>query len=499
MVIMSTRDALAWLKQPMVVNYVVPVLSVGATIVIARWLDLYLQAAPVSLFICAVMFSGWFGGFGPALLAAVLSVLAFDYYFLHPISAWTPEIAEIPRLVVFALAVSFVGSLSARQRRATEALRESEQRFRDYAETASDWLWETSPDHTFTRVSKERTALGSDPAGRIGLTRWHCATDVEEEHGKWRAHVAMLEAHQPFRAFIYRSAGADGSVVYLSTSGKPLFDTDGRFLGYRGVGSDVTAVIRAEQFEKALHEARAELAHVTRVATLGEVTASFAHEVNQPLAAIVNNANACLALLPIGSYGLADVRDALGDIVTDAERASAIIQRVRDLATRSLSETVPVRLEDVVEKVVTLARTESAARGVTIRTEVAPDVPVVSGDHVQLQQVLLNLVVNGMDAMDAVDGQGRLLLIRARPHVQEGSPAAIISVEDHGVGLNAAQMDRLFEAFYTTKPHGMGMGLAISRSIVEMHGGRLWAEPNQGPGATFSFSVPAVAPESAES
>ena len=245
--------------------------------------------------------------------------------------------------------------------------------------------------------------------------------------------------------------------------------------------------------EKALRQAHAELAHVTRVTTLGEVTASFAHEVNQPLAAIVNNANACLALLPSGPHDLDEVRDALRDIVNDAERASAIIQRVRALATRSSSEKMPLRLENVVEDVVALAASESAARRVTIRTKVATDLPVVSGDRVQLQQVLLNLVVNGMDAMGAVHEQGRLLEIRGRPDVQDGNPAAIISVQDHGIGFDAAQAGRLFEAFYTTKPHGMGMGLAISRSIIEMHGGRLWAEANQGRGATFSFSVPAAA------
>jgi C4-dicarboxylate-specific signal transduction histidine kinase len=244
--------------------------------------------------------------------------------------------------------------------------------------------------------------------------------------------------------------------------------------------------------EEALRQAQAELAHVTRVTTLGEVTASFAHEVNQPLAAIVNNANACLGLLPSGPQDLDEVRDALCDIVSDAERASAIIQRVRAMATRSPSEKVPLRLEDVVEDVVALAATESAARRVTIRIEVATDLPVVSGDRVQLQQVLLNLVVNGMDAMGAVHEQGRLLEIRGRPEVQDGSLAAMISVQDHGIGFEAAQVGRLFEAFYTTKPHGMGMGLAISRSIIEMHGGRLWAEANRGQGATFSFSVPAA-------
>ncbi|TMA77688.1 MAG: hypothetical protein E6J72_15995 [Deltaproteobacteria bacterium] len=263
-------------------------------------------------------------------------------------------------------------------------------------------------------TNMERGTSGSDPAGRIGVTRWDCAVDVEEERDKWSAHVATSEAHQPFRGFVYRSTGADGSAVYISTSGKPVFDADGRFLGYRGVSSDVTAVLRAEPVEKALQTAQAELAHVTRVTTLGEVTASFAHELNQPLAAIVNNANACLGVLPRGPREQNDVRDALADIVSDAERASAIIQRVRSLAERSSSDKAPVRLGDVIGQVVALARTESAARGVVIRTEVAADVPVVLGDPVQLQQVLLNLVVNGMDAMGIMDGQGRLLEIRAR-------------------------------------------------------------------------------------
>ncbi len=150
----------------------------------------------------------------------------------------------------------------ADRKRAEEALRASEQRFRDYAETASDWLWETGPDHSFTRVSEELTTRGIDPASRIGGTRWDFATDVEEEPEKWRLHIATLEAHQPFRGFVYRAAGADGSVVYIATSGKPVFDADARFLGYRGVSSNVTAAVRADQAEKALHQAQAELARV---------------------------------------------------------------------------------------------------------------------------------------------------------------------------------------------------------------------------------------------
>ena len=244
---------------------------------------------------------------------------------------------------------------------------------------------------------------------------------------------------------------------------------------------------------EALREAQAALTHVTRVTTLGEVTASFAHELNQPLAAIVNNANACLGLLPSGRHGLDEVREALADIVSDADRASAIIERVRGLAKRTPPEKVPLRLGDVVDDLVALAAAESVARGVAIRTDVAADLPVVLGDRVQLLQVLLNLVVNGMDAMSSVDEPERRLDILGRPDTRDGGPAARISVQDRGVGLDAGRMDRLFEAFYTTKPHGMGMGLAICRSIIEAHGGRLWAESNQGPGATFSFRLPAAA------
>jgi len=244
---------------------------------------------------------------------------------------------------------------------------------------------------------------------------------------------------------------------------------------------------------EALRQAEAQLAHVTRVTTLGEVTASLAHEVNQPLAAIVNNANACLGLLP-GGRNLDEVREALADIVSDGSRASAIIERVRVLAKRSAPEKVPLRLTDVVEEAVALAGAESATRRVAIRTDVGPDLPVVLGDRVQLQQVLLNLIVNGMDAMSAVAEGERLLEIRARADSEDGSPAAVLSVQDRGIGLETGQVESVFEAFYTTKPHGMGMGLAISRSIIKGHGGRLWAECNQGPGATFSFRLPAAAP-----
>jgi two-component system sensor kinase FixL len=296
------------------------------------------------------------------------------------------------------------------------------------------------------------------------------------EHGKWEGELAHVRR--------------DGTAILVASRWSVQRDDRGAPIAILEINRDITDRRRAEE---ALRTAEAELAHVTRVTTLGEVTASFAHEVNQPLAAIVNNANACLALLPNGNPDLEEVREALTDITSDAERASAIIARVRALATRSSAEQKPVELNEVVEGVVALVATEATARRVTIRTHVPEDLPVVSGDRVQLQQVLLNLLVNGMDAMSTVPEQERLLEIRGRQDARDGGIAATISVQDRGIGLNATQMGRLFEAFYTTKPHGMGMGLAISRSIIEAHRGRLWAEPNQGPGATFSFSLPAAA------
>jgi len=255
--------------------------------------------------------------------------------------------------------------------------------------------------------------------------------------------------------------------------------------------------------EEALRQAQVDLAHVSRVTTMGELTASIAHEVNQPLTAVVNNANACLDLLGAapkrpderGPDSLADfqeVRDALAEIVDDTNRASAVIARVRQLAKKAPFEKTVLNLKDVVTDVCALARYECATRQTTIRAELGEDLPPVLGDRVQLQQVLLNLVVNGMDAMNAVEESKRVLIICGRSQTRDGMPEACLSVQDAGTGFKPGEMERLFETFYTTKAHGMGMGLAISRSIIEAHGGRLWAEPNQGPGATFSFSLPAA-------
>jgi signal transduction histidine kinase len=225
------------------------------------------------------------------------------------------------------------------------------------------------------------------------VARWEIATDLESEPEKWRLHRAMLDAHRPFRNFVYTVNGT-GSPAYVQASGKPFFDASGNFLGYRGTGTDITAAIRADHAEQELRESQAELAHVTRVTTLGELTVSIAHEVNQPLAAVVANAEACLSWLNRATPDLDAARRSVEWIINDGNRASEVIRRVRTLANKTDIERVPLDVNDVVREAIALVERELVSRRVSLRTELAPAPIMVLGDRVQLQQVIINLVMN---------------------------------------------------------------------------------------------------------
>jgi PAS domain S-box-containing protein len=373
------------------------------------------------------------------------------------------------------------------RKRTEEALRDSEQCFRDYAETASDWLWETGPDHLVTRISEHINAAGIVPSRLPGIARSDIATDVESEPEKWRLHRETLDAHRPFRDFVYSTKNKSGSLVYVRSSGKPVFDQEGSFLGYRGTGTDITATIRADHAEKELRKAQAELAHVVRVTTLGELTASIAHEVNQPLAAVVANAEAALRWLDREIPDLGAARRSVEWIIDDGYRASEVVRRVRALAKKDDIDKTPLDLNQVVNEAVALVQRELASNRVSLRSELAPALPKILGDRIQLQQVIINLLMNGIEAMQPVTDRPRELLVRSD---QDGAYEVLLSVTDCGVGIAAENANQLFSAFFTTKSSGLGMGLSIGRSIVEAHGGRLSALGNEGPGATFQIALP---------
>jgi PAS domain S-box-containing protein len=253
------------------------------------------------------------------------------------------------------------------------------------------------------------------------------------------------------------------------------------------LGSQIGQFIERKRAEDALHQAQTELAHVTRVATLGEMTASIAHEVNQPLTAVIANANASLRWLAATTPNLDEAREAVSRIIRDSNRAGDVIARIRALVEKTDTEKVRLDINQTVQEVIILMQNEAVRKGVALRMDLAADVPPVLGDRVQLQQVILNLVMNGIEAMDTVTDRPREMVIRSCEHE---SGQLLVAVQDSGIGLDRQNLEKIFNTFYTTKPRGMGMGLKISRSIVENHGGRLWVVPNDdGPGATFQFTL----------
>jgi signal transduction histidine kinase len=290
----------------------------------------------------------------------------------------------------------------------------------------------------------------------------------------------------------YRVVHKDGGVHWLHAKGRMFFDAESRPERMVGFMIDVTDRRRAEEElrgkDDALQAARAELARVSRVTTLGELTAAIAHEVNQPLGAMVANAAACTRWLAADPPATAKARRALESIVADGRRASEIIGRIRSLVKRQAPRKDLVDVNLKIAQVIELAADEIRRNGIVLRTELAKGLPRVEGDRVQLQQVLLNLILNAIDAMSPIRDRARELMIVSR---RDGPDAVLVEVRDTGPGLEPEHAERLFEPFFTTKAEGLGIGLSISRSIVEAHGGRLWVDANEPHGAVFRFSLPA--------
>jgi two-component system sensor kinase FixL len=281
----------------------------------------------------------------------------------------------------------------------------------------------------------------------------------------------------------FRVQPGDGRIRWIAAIGRVEFDTRGRPVRSRGVCIDISARKQAEQETLRL---RQDIAHVGRVSVMGQLASALAHEINQPLGAILRNAEAALLFMQDPSPDLNEINAILEDIRKDDQRAGAVIDRMRALLRRDEAEMKPIDVAQMLDDVAALLRPDAAARHIALAIDLPPDPPRLLGDRVQLQQVLLNLILNGMDALGAGTGGLRKIVVTAR---RLGTHALEFSVADTGSGIAAAQIERIFDPFFTTKTSGIGMGLSISRSIVEAHDGHLWAENNAEGGATFHFSV----------
>ena len=374
-----------------------------------------------------------------------------------------------------------------RQLQASEAdLRETEQRM-ELAASAADlgmWVWDIERDDVWM-TDKRRALYGFAPSEKLDIERLRNVVHPEDRESVRVAVDNALNTGAEYDTE-YRIVLPAGQVRWMSGRGRVEFNREGKPVRMRGVALDITERWHAGQ---ELQQLRQEIAHVSRVSIMGQLASALAHEINQPLGAILRNAEAAELFIRHESPDLNEICAILADIRKDDQRASAVISRMRALLKGHSLDARPIEVGELVGEVAALARVDAATRQVMLETNVSLGLPSVNGDRVHLEQVLLNLILNGMDALNGTTQNDRRVTVGAR---LDGPQSVQIAVSDTGSGIPADDLARVFEPFFTTKSHGMGMGLPISRTIIEAHGGRLWAENNSGGGATFRFTLRAA-------
>src|SRR6266850_731613 len=372
------------------------------------------------------------------------------------------------------------------RKQAEGRLRESERNLRQLTETIPEMLWSATPegaiDYCNTRLS-DYTGFDAEQVMGDGWTKLVHPDDVDHAVQEWSSCIRTGVA---YRIEVRTFHAADATYRWCLTHARPLRDEHG---GIRKWYGTVVDMHDWRQAQEELRQTQEKLAHMMRVITMGELTASIAHEVNQPLSGILTNAGTCLRMLAADPPDVAGACETARRTIRDANRTSEVIVRLRALFSGKELTTESMDLNEATREVIALSMNELQRHLVMLRPELADDLPLVTANRVQLQQVILNLLRNASDAMAGIDDGPRQLLIRTE---RDEGDRVRLTVQDVGVGLEPHVMDKLFQAFFTTKSSGMGIGLSVSRSIIEKHGGRLWGEPNDGPGATFAFSIPRV-------
>jgi PAS domain S-box-containing protein len=461
------------------------------------------------LFFAAVMTSAWLGGTGPGLFAVLVSTLAVDYFFLPPFYSFAinaTELAYFAAFVVSALGGSWVSSSQKKNRealrgahdqleirveertaelqRANAELGDRERQLRLLTEVIPQQIWSATPDGSIDYCNERLLAYVGRTMDQMrgeGFVETIHAEDRESFLAAWQK---ALTSSTPLEGE-WRICDAGGEYRSFFTRAIPLRGAAQQTLRWYATSTDIEERKRTEQ---ALMNTQVEIAHLARVLTMGELTASIAHEVNQPIAAVVTYGHACVGWLTQSPPNLDEARYAAARIIKDASRAGEVVRRIRSLIKKEPSTRARLDINEVLSDLAAFLQEEAARNHIILRTDYCRDLPHIEGDRVQLQQVLLNLVVNSMEAMQGSTGRPKELLIAT---ARENPEEVVVRVTDSGVGLSPEVSGRIFQPFFTTKSQGIGLGLSISRSIIESHQGRLWASPKASGGAIFQFTLPA--------
>ena len=506
----------------------------AASVVLATAISLALQAWGVHVFLfafyAAVVGAAWIG-IGPGVLAVVLSVMAVQYFFTPPEWSFDINPEDVPFTGSFIICAIMTLAWSAQRKRTERALEQArdtleetvQQRTAELVETNAALKIEIAERQAAEEELRRSETLLAQGQKLSRTASWTLQPATGEM--RWSAELFDIfgtdrEGVSPsFRLFRDRVHADDrarfDAAIAMAVEGSASFSCEGRITRGGGAirhvhalgevhsdpsrGKEVIGTVMdltdRKRTEQALHDAEAELARTLRLATMTELTASIAHEINQPLAAIVANASACVRFLARRPAAVGDAREAADCIVNDGSRAGEVIARIRALLSKQGPRHVVVDVNGIIGDVIHLLRATLDRQRVAVQTELATSLPAVMGDAVQLQQVLVNLVTNAVEAMSENRDRARAVTIRSEV---DATGAVLVMVEDTGTGLDPQEIDRIFDSFYTTKPEGIGVGLSISRSIIEAHGGQLSAFPVLPHGARFALALPAVEESSAK-